>query len=553
MADEAEKLYNISLCKIAESRSIRRGGTSLHKHLLISTVLTKTRSAIFDTWYMGDGEVSYNREEDGSVGSINLNASFQESDFPLEDSEDDDGLLDSGSSSTSMQQVLTSSSTNHVDSSTMCDSSSSLSNNDEIASHSGDNNHMIDPRFFVEVESEIELPSDILNCVEKLGDISEHMNFTVTAAPADHTGGNHSASSPSYLVSSLPNSVSISPVPLEPVMAQNVREANSNSGSVVIVDTHNNDGISELTYLDLDSSSQSALTDFCDSENNNNNPHENIFGHPLNCSTPNPSKRRRGWSLEEEEEDSGNEEDNEDSNNLMLTPPQKSVSNCTDTSPRSGLTSMTNLAKRLRFSPECEGKESEGRICSNNDQNSSVKVSNPSSGLRIIDSKFRTKKSHFEEDEQEEPSEDDPFLGDALGQGPLDGDYTNGSESRDRRVPSASSSSGSSSDEDESNSMEVDQITNLVQFFSFSKSHHNQSSSPSSHSSGSSNNSNNGLVRSMSSPDLCGLSAASRASSPGSSISSSSKSANNAKDLFSFVSSANTSHISRHRVLTMTV
>jgi len=329
----------------------------------------------------------------------------------------------------------------------------------------------------------------------------------------------------------------------------------SSSGNEVIISSGaagGIDGRTELTYLDLDSS-HSLIKDFSDNENNNNDERTengNVFEEPLSCSTPNPSKRRRGWSLEEEDQDSGNEEDSEEGNETTTTSDEPKESS----SSRRGMSSMTNLAKRLRFSPESEGVRSEDDSGIDNSAKSQQR-------LRLMGSEFRTKKSHFEEDEPEESSEDDPFLGDALGQCPLEGDYNINEQqahhSRDRRVPSASgsASSGSSSDEDDNNSMEVDQITNLVQFISFAKSSpHQPSSSKALNSSGSNTNSTSsssstGLVRSMSSPDLCGLAAASKRGSFGSSSSSSSNSANNAKDLFSFVSGSNNSH----RVLTMTV
>jgi hypothetical protein len=555
MADEAEKLYNMSLCKMAESRSVRRGGASLHKHLLITTVLTKARSAIFDTWYMGEGEVTYQRE-DGSSGNINLNASFQEAEFPLEDEDDD--LLNEGSSSRcsnssvmlgqSPSDMSHATTTTHHNDNSMCDSSlsPSLGDDDGLDSHPSDNNNMIDPRFFVEVESEIELPSDILNCVEKLGDISEHMSFSVAES---------STSSSSASVSSVVSSLT-SANHAGMMVSSSGNDVGASSGA----DNCANDGRTELTYLDLDST-HSLIKDFSDNENNNNDDQTengNVFGQPLSCSTPNPSKRRRVWSLEEEE-DSGNEEDSEEGTGVTMSSPHGPKESSAKPS-RLGLSSMTNLAKRLRFSPESENNLSEGE--SDSGLENSAKSQQR---LKILGSEFRTKKSHFEEDEQEESSEDDPFLGEALGQCPLDGDYKINEEqahySRDRRVPSASgsTSSGSSSDEDgepDSDSMEVDQITNLVQFISFNKSHQHQPSSSKALGPSTSNNSSSsstGLVRSMSSPDLCGLAAASRGSSGSSSLSSSSNSANNAKDLFSFVSSSSNSHISNHRVLTMTV
>lgn len=520
MADEAEKLINLSLCKMAESRTIRRGGASLHKHLLISTVLTKARSAYFETWYM-DGESAALGEENSRI--VNMNSSYQEEEFPLDDDDDDDDFED--------DQIINSAPNGQSRSYSVNGAESNNENMDPIncASDSENNNNMIDPRFFVEVESEIELPPDILNCVEKLGDLSEHMNFTADESASSLSVSRDLEDQTNRMVLSDVAAVEVSP------------EINNQDSS------RNN---SQLTYFDLDSRPSSKNISDCENNNNKNSDLDD-FGSPLRSSTPNPSKRRRGWSLEEEDSD----EDEGVSVDSILTSQQFSQE-LNEKLKRNGL-SVTNVAKRLRFSPECEdsGMQSPSKV---GDVSANVDSSRPLPV--IIDSEFRTKKSHFDEDDQED-SEDDPFLGDGLGQSPFDGDneqLENLSHRNDRRVPSASSS-GSCSDEDgeAENCMEVDQITNLVQFISFGKHQsavlHVTSSSMSSSSSvvTASAGSTTGLVRSMSSPDLCGLSSSS-SSSTNTRVSVSSNSANNAKDLFSsyHVSNSNTSQQMSHRVLT---
>jgi hypothetical protein len=128
MTDEAEKVITMSLSKMAESRTVRRGGTSLHKHLLISSVLTKARVA-----YLADLETWYTEPEPlqgPSATPIPPSASFLQ--VPHGQGQDQDQDPNSGSGS------------------------------------------LLDPRFYVQVESEvIDLPPDILHCVEKLGELSE--------------------------------------------------------------------------------------------------------------------------------------------------------------------------------------------------------------------------------------------------------------------------------------------------------------------------------------------------------------------------------------------
>ncbi|XP_035705034.1 dentin sialophosphoprotein isoform X1 [Folsomia candida] len=627
MADEAEKLINLSLCKMAESRTIRRGGTSLHKHLLISTVLTKARSAYFETWYMGEGEAIDSR----TGRPIDLNTSYQGLEFPLDEDDDDDDdddndsdQLDLADSSTSyLEQVSNPGPTTEVSS-----SSSSSDLNSAIIDVNSKN--LIDPRYFVEVgtenESEIDLPSDILNCVEKMGDISD-MSFGVDDSASS------TASSQTVVVSA--NNVVV------------VHTSNNNNNNNVLIEScgsnplqsdhdqhhrHHNlpsQQSTQLVYLDLDSTGYATeRTTEHQSDVNHHLHHqpsppdtsaldsdeEPVFGSPSHTSTPRPnaSKRRRNWGLEEEldDDDETTENNEEDSTRQSaLFPPYSDEIR----SSAAAANKRNLVSKRLRFSPTNEDDEDDSGVSNMSFLPSSLLptveefASSSSSSITIaMSNEFRTKKSHFEEDEQEEP-EDDPFLGDALlGQNLYDPDSDQLLQRRkndqrekiknDQRVPSASG--GSSSDEDgdqgESEScMEVDQITNLVQIISFNKPQPSQQhvhspmflpsssssssaaaavttcsiSTSSSHSSETLTSSSSSspsllqqqsssshLVRSMSSPDLCGLASSSKFVS--------STSTNNAKDIdiFTFSSrSGNGNHNNSnnptisHRVLTMTV
>lgn len=548
MADEAEKLINLSLCKMAESRTTRRGGTSLHKHLLISKVLNKARSAYFDTWYMGDGEIIDER----SGQSVDMNSSYQELEFPLDDDDDDEDdeddtnefdLTDPSLVSTSYYAEMPSLPL-QVTSSSSPDPSSALTNNNEA-----NDKKLTDARiarYFVgtENESEIELPSDILSCVEKMGDSCD-MSFGVDDSI--------SASSP-------------------PNTSTNVMVV-STTNVLIETGTHSHQSddnclqSTQLVYLDLDSAGYATTTEpssnistLVEEEKSFkpelDNDEELIFGSPCHTSTPRPNapKRRRNWSLEDS--DSDDEEDE------RVHDRQSSSSKFCSFRKTKNSTKANGVTKRLRFSPSPEKEEQNA-----DEPDTTFLISQSSSPIATISitksNEFRTKKSHFEEDEQEE-SEDDPFSGDALlSQNPYDSNSIIPSRKNDQRVPSASG--GSSSDEDQEgdlggereSSMDVDQITNLVQFISFNKNQTRQqplenispsssvtssstSSEATSTSCGPSQQSPSDLVRSISSPDLCGF------------VSSQSSSA---KNIFTYNRTSNNNHTNpiSHRVLSMKV
>lgn len=363
MTDEVEKVISMSLNKMAESRAVRRGGGSLHKHLLISSVLSKARCAYLETWFTETDETDSDSTDSSSNHHHNLS--------PADDS-DSSLQIDSASSSTVQLQQL---------------------------------NSILDPRYFLQIESEIELPHDILNCVEKLGDISSEMGFEESAE----------------------------------MILQNV----------IVQDLN------------------------CNSDN---------FSY-LEQQTPSPpsqkSKRQRGWSFENDDSDDETEEPTNANYNSIAK------------------------AKRIRFSltnssasPTFKNLES---------SNPSTLPLDPffSSFSFKASNNFRTKKSQFEVDEIEE-EDDSSFLLDALDQDGFDdasSPWVSGNleeNKNDRRVPSStgscsSGSSSSSSDEEQDANcgMEVDTITNLVQYISFSK-----------------QKGGSGLVRSLSTPDLCSAAAA---------------------------------------------
>lgn len=439
MADEAEKLINLSLCKMAESRTVRRGGSSLHKHLLISTVLTKARSAYFETWYMGEGEVS-----DSSGGDVlDLNASYQELDFPFEDDDNED-----------LQE----------DSSTTADASASgfgplcSENNDDVDSRltTGDvppeNRQEQDPflcrrKIEADIESEIELPSDILHCVEKMSGGMGEMGFP----PAEESA---------CIVSSTTS---------DSMVVSNVLKERSS------------DTLSSLTNS----------TDVSD---------DMIFGSPSVTSTPTSNKRRRTWSSDEEEESEEITEGSGQSNSPTWSGGRK----------KDGA-NFSTVAKRLRYSPDKELSGDASSSFPNDKEFPSLNITN--------NSEFRTKKSHFEEDDEQEDSEDDAaFLGDALNQSHynVENEQHLPKRKNDQRVPSTSGGSSSDEDGDLVESMEVDQITNLVQFISFNKNQAKNKTAVPLSSAYSEDHvpvksfSSTNLVRSMSSPDLCGLTASSK-------------------------------------------
>lgn len=460
MGDDAEKLINLSLCKMAESRTIRRGGTSLHKHLLISTVLTKARSAYFETWYMGDSDVTDPR----SGRTVDLNSSYQELEFPLDDDDDDEEDEDDDEEGEQAGEPFLEpgASSSYYPSEELPSSQSSLERHDTDQNIHDKN---FDPRFFVEVEtgdggeSEIELPSDILKCVEKMGDYSD-MSFGVDE--------NDSASAPTPPTSPASSDMVDSDNPLL------VRDVDSSSKSN---EKENVSQSTHLTYLDLDSSTSSLQSHATkegsedDSDNSNEEDEGVAFGSPRCTSTPNPtnSKRPRSWSLEELSDDEDGNECFRSGQTSCFVQEFSKVLRC-------NALSITNIAKRLRFSPEEVDPNLSSPPSAEESEETKAKSAKPFP--HIVDREFRTKKG-FEEDEQDD-SDDDPFLGDALGQSSK-GEQLAPRRKNDQRVPSASN--GSSSDEDADadqpegdyvNCMEVDQITNLVQIISFSK-HQSQS------------------------------------------------------------------------------
>lgn len=403
MSAEAEKVISLSLCKIAETRGTRRGGTSLHKHLLIASVLskaTRARTAILDNWYMGG---------DTSQESVDLNMSYQEEDFPTDE-------LDSNVGESSLLDI---------------DPSLIEPTNSEMTSTSSP--LLGNPRFGTGSETEIDLPPDILNCVEKLSDLNERMFPSQSASqnnqPVNNVPNPSVPKDTSVFVpppSSTPEIPSDSPQTIVPVTSETEN-------------THEDSHLTTtLTYLDLDAGSPI------------------VERGPLATSTP--AKRRREWCFEDDEDDDicG------DSSDLYLESP--------DRKPLPTL--FAKNCKRLRFddsglsSPEKMGDEAAVPSRRADDES---------------DDSFKAGSFRLTyEDVDGDDSDDDSFLEDALNQGlpsPSQIDMPSKARHRnDRRVPSASSS-GSCSDEDGEgeSSMEVDQITNLVQFISFNKQQQSQS------------------------------------------------------------------------------
>ncbi|CAL8121720.1 unnamed protein product [Orchesella dallaii] len=306
MSAEAEKVISMSLCKMAESRGVRRGGTSLHKHLLIASVLTKAtraRTAFLDTCYMGD---------DASERDVDLNLSYQEEDFPtgeLDSTVGEGSELDIDPSIIEQVTALTSSGIHNV-----------LANNNgntTATSTTGDS------RYVAEVESEIDLPPDILNCVEKLGDLNERI-FSSTQQSASASSESTTASSnqssksttcsvyepPSNKVAPPPPDVIPNPQPISPVAANDDDDVHEDSQLS-----------SALMYLDLDAGSCTV-----------------VERGPAAASTP--TKRRREWCFEDEDDDDvicG-------SSGLCIETPVKSQPNS-----RNNMSNFAKNCKRLRF------------------------------------------------------------------------------------------------------------------------------------------------------------------------------------------------------------
>ncbi|ODM87309.1 hypothetical protein Ocin01_19373 [Orchesella cincta] len=308
MSAEAEKVISMSLCKMAESRGVRRGGTSLHKHLLIASVLTKAtraRTAFLDTCYMGD---------DASERDVDLNLSYQEEDFPsdeLDSTVGEGSELDIDPSIIEQVTALTSSGIHNV-----------LANNNNNNGNTNATSTTGDSRYVAEVESEIDLPPDILSCVEKLGDLNERIFSSTQQSASDSSesttaSSNQSSKSTTCSVYEPPSSkvappdVIPNPQPISPVAANNDDD-----------DIHEDSQLSSaLMYLDLDAGSCTV-----------------VERGPVATSTP--TKRRREWCFEDEDEDDvicG-------SSGLCIETPVKSQPNS-----RNNMSNFAKNCKRLRF------------------------------------------------------------------------------------------------------------------------------------------------------------------------------------------------------------
>lgn len=397
MTHEAEKVITMSLSKMAESRGLRRGGTSLHKHLLISSVLTKARSAYFDNWCT--------IESNGSeISSALPRPSGAPQLIPVEP----------------------------------------ISDADETA--------LLDSRSLFQLDSaEMDLPRDILNCVEKMGEISNEVGFNLETT-VSHVNEESNEDRPSNA---------------ELILADFVDE---------LEESEDSPAAKSFTYLDLDQNSAEVLVN---SLSTTDGVTSQPFSTAITPPTFSPSKRRRDWNFDLNEEEDSSKQD--------------SIG-----------TQFLGQTKRFRFSinesytfrGSCDSKEN--TIPAGTSMLMSISTTNyNSSGNRTPlepfftfkgnNFSFRTKKAQFEEVEEE--TEDSPFLledEDCDEYGPM----MEKKGKNDRRVPSSSNGSCSSSDEEheQETAMEVDldKITNLVQYISFNK--------------GSGGGS--GLVRSISTPDL---------------------------------------------------
>jgi len=460
MKADVEKVITMSLTKMAESRGLRRGGTSLHKHLLISSVLTKARTAYMDAWCTVDSS--------GNTAEISLH-----------------------SRPSGAPKLL---------------SSEPLTEEEEAT--------LLDSRSLFQLDgTEMDLPRDILNCVEKMGGIPDDVGFNLRGS-----------------------------VITEDEEEEESEEERRTTAELILADFV--DGLDSVdspsksfTYLDLDQSSAEVNISKVVTTS------ERLLGEGQpEFSTP-KSKRRREWNfnLEEDEED----EDEEDSVN--------------DFPGSSFLT--TGHTKRFRFAlsenytfrATCDSKENTipagtsmlMSISTTTNYNSSVNRTplEPFFTFKGNNFNFRTKKSQFEETE-EDAAEDSPFLFeeddedcDEYGPVPCEKKKRN-----DRRVPSSNGSCSSSDEEqcgeDPAMDVDLDKITNLVQYISFNK--------------GSGGGGGTGLVRSISTPDL--FSCTTKPTSPdltGDTASITSSAQINTKDLYT---SCFTSHARYHqRVLTMKV
>lgn len=382
---EAEKLISMSLCKMASSRGFRRGGSSLHKHLLIASVLTKARSAFFENWYMNDDD-----EDEGAGSSAE------------EDS------IDSSSPETSDDSI----------------------DEDDMGMN---NNRIVDPALFV--ESEIELPADILSCVEKLGSLGE-MDF---------------------LHNNLSASVGQSEEDMEASME---RQEESTAAEL---------------YLELAAAAAPAIVNNIDSDSDISLRNDDVTEDGLR----------------------------------VLSENSKASSATTTTSSNLSYGSGRLNFKRRRVS------ESESIPVAEKDADSADDLpALKDNDLVNAAKRIRTNEMAVGEVFSEDKKETDHFLGDGLDQASTEEMRVN----KDRRVPCTSSSSNSSSDEEFEESMEVDQITSLVQYFSFTHQHeglakgaptntpattNSSTASTATKATKSSSNASAGLIRSVSSPDLC--------------------------------------------------
>lgn len=375
MSNEADKVINLSLCKMAESRSTRRGGSSLHKHLLIASVLTKAtkaRSAIVDTWYIGGDETS--------EGNVDLNMSYQEADFPTDEPD-----------STSARENF------------LLGANSREPGTAEASSN---------VNFVSESESDIDLPPDILSCVEKIGELnsrifSSQSSASTTAATATNR--------PECTTTSHPDIISSGHPSISPVESEDIHEDAQLSNT--------------LTYLDLDAGSPI------------------VERGPMATSTP--TKRRREWCFEDEDD----EDEIVTNGSYCIETPVKAQSG----------SQFGKQCKRLRFDGDDSGVSSPEK--SSDDLGVPSASADGSAGYGFKAGTFRLR---FEDDAED--SDDDSFLEDALSESlQTPSHLTKTRDRNDRRVPSGSSGSCSDEDAEAENSMEVDQITNLVQYISFNK------------------------------------------------------------------------------------
>jgi len=451
MVDEAEKLINMSLCKMAETRTNRRGGPSLHKHLLITSVLSKARNAYFENWYLGESEAGTSSGTDSDASDSSSSALGSKSDLSSLSSSDSSDSEEEDEPSSSMDEDESPQLRHYLQSSDL-----TQDNEDEIPSTPCE---IMDARFFV--ESEIELPNDIVHCMEDMNQMEDdEPHITSSPLPKDIEiipihGPHplHSASSEEMIIPDVIVPVAITETTCEP---------------------ENN-----LTYLDLDAEPIKYDIPFL----NTTPPMAGTTDGNISVEPAAPRRRRR-WSLVEDEDESSEEP-------VASVTPLEPQNDTKEERVRTGLPVM-NVCKRLRFSPVAEKITSSKESFASN--------STP---------QFRTKLMEEEEESREEES---PFLDDELNHGTVLLEASSDMKG-DRRVPT---SSGSSSDEDDANIMEVDELTSRVQFISFNKKSQSQNSLPSQTSLlpplsstapatvyCTKANAKSSLVRSLSSPDLC--------------------------------------------------